>query len=187
VVDEVRNPDSDGQVQSTPSQIKFARWLDTERAYGSRYRCNAAKGLFRGVCGGTPLFASDTKYEHGTGGPSFRQLLAPGNARQEDAPSFRMRRTEGLCAARDGHPGHICPDGPEPAGLRYRRNSVAPSFEPASCSPDCTAVFGYRATHPFAPAPFLDSGRGRSSIDLLLIIFRHKSDRRFRPTSGRSR
>jgi len=84
------------------------------------------------VCGGAPLFSSDTKYDSGTGWPSFWQPVEPATVCEHEDRSGLMRRTEIRCASRDAHLGHVFPDGPEPTGMRYCMNRTALQFEPDS-------------------------------------------------------
>jgi peptide-methionine (R)-S-oxide reductase len=112
-----------------PAQFQVLRKHSTERAGTSKLNAEKRQGTF--VCAGCgkPLFGSDTKFESGTGWPSFYQPLEGGVATTEDRSLF-MTRTEVHCADCGGHLGHVFPDGPRPTGLRYCMNGVSMAFKP---------------------------------------------------------
>ena len=125
MTDETRKTDAEWREILTPEQYRILRQKGTERAFSGRYHDGNERGTY--VCAGcgVPLFDSTTKFDSGTGWPSFYDVVEGHSIRTEEDRSFFMRRTEVLCNSCGGHLGHVFPDGPDPTGLRYCINSAA--------------------------------------------------------------
>ena len=120
--------DAEWRAQLTSTQRQIARGKGTERPFCGTLLDNKRSGVYSCICCGLPLFASDAKFNSGTGWPSFFQAVAAENVITHDDRSFGMVRTEILCARCDAHLGHVFDDGPPPSGLRYCVNSESLTF-----------------------------------------------------------
>jgi len=122
--------DAEWEAQLTPAQYRIARGKDTERAFCGTLLDNKKEGVYTCVCCGLPLFSSDSKFNSGTGWPSFFKPVSKENVTEDRDESHGMVRVEILCGRCDGHLGHVFEDGPRPTGLRYCVNSESLSFTP---------------------------------------------------------
>ncbi|HEX3554441.1 MAG TPA: peptide-methionine (R)-S-oxide reductase MsrB [Thermoanaerobaculia bacterium] len=131
VIEKVVKTDEEWKKILTPEQFNVLRKEGTERAFTSPLNHNHEKGVYVCAACGLPLFSSDTKFDSGTGWPSFWAPIDPSHVTTKSDRSFFMDRTEVRCARCGGHLGHVFPDGPKPTGLRYCMNGVSLKFEPA--------------------------------------------------------
>ena len=121
----IEKPESEWKRQLTPAEYRILREKGTEAPFTGEYVNAKDPGVYRCRACGTPLFSSSTKYDSGSGWPSFYQPVDKENVAEHEDRSLFMRRTEVLCAACDAHLGHVFPDGPKPTGLRYCINSAS--------------------------------------------------------------
>jgi len=123
--DELPRTDDEWRERLTAEQFQVTRKAGTERAFTGEYWDCHDEGVYECVCCGEPLFSSETKFESGTGWPSFFQALRPQAVAEQTDTSHGIVRTEATCANCGAHLGHVFPDGPRPTGLRYCMNSAS--------------------------------------------------------------
>jgi peptide-methionine (R)-S-oxide reductase len=129
MTDKITKSDAEWRKQLTPEQYHVAREKGTERAFTGAYWDNHKEGVYRCIGCGSPLFRSDTKFESGTGWPSFTEPMLKDAVELEEDVSHGMRRIEVHCKKCGTHLGHVFPDGPGPTGQRYCINSCSLNFE----------------------------------------------------------
>jgi len=138
-VEKIKKTDAEWRAQLSPESYQVTRQKGTERAFTGKYNKNKADGVYTCICCGTALFDSKTKFESGTGWPSFWAPIAKENVAEEADNTLGMRRVEVLCKRCDAHLGHVFDDGPQPTGQRYCMNSVSLNFVARGTEPPATS------------------------------------------------
>jgi peptide-methionine (R)-S-oxide reductase len=132
--DRISKTEEEWKKQLSPEEYRIARQAGTEPAFTGKYWNVHDKGTYNCVCCGAPLFSSETKFDSGTGWPSFTQPVENGAVAEHSDRSYGMTRTEVRCARCDAHLGHVFPDGPRPTGMRYCMNSASLDLKPETQS-----------------------------------------------------
>ncbi|MEX1181616.1 MAG: peptide-methionine (R)-S-oxide reductase MsrB [Gemmatimonadota bacterium] len=129
-MEKVRKSEADWKRELSPEQYRILRQKGTERPFTGEYNAEKRPGVYRCAACGEPLFSSDTKYDSGSGWPSFYAPIDSEHVATEEDGSLGMRRVEVMCARCESHLGHVFPDGPAPTGERFCVNSASLKLDP---------------------------------------------------------